>query len=85
MAVSEEADRQTGWIGAWIPKPEIATPAGIKHVFPIYTKPGHLEWNREALGGLTYVTMDCGPLRRWLWVIGGAEEAKCWWETGEGG
>jgi len=40
------------WIGAWIPQPEIATPAGIRQVFPLYTRPAHVKWDREALRSL---------------------------------
>ena len=50
---SEEADRMVGevrWVGARMQKLEIATPAGIKH-FPIHSKPAHLEWDREVIGG----------------------------------
>ena len=54
--------RRARWKGAWIPQPEIATPAGIKQAFSIYTKSAHLKWDREALRGLPYITTDHGPL-----------------------
>jgi len=47
--------RKTGWIGAWMSQPEIATPAGIRQVFPLYTRPAHLNRDREALWGLVYI------------------------------
>jgi len=37
----EEADqmaRRTGWVGAWIPEPEIATPAGTRQAFFLFKK-----------------------------------------------
>lgn len=40
-------------------------------------KPAHLKWDREALRGLTYITTDRSPLKRWLWVIGRAGDGKC--------
>jgi len=67
--------RRTGWIRAWIPESEIATPAGIHQAFPLYARPAHLQWDREALQGLTYVSIDRGPMKNWLWVIGRAEYA----------
>ena len=70
VAGNEEADRmtrRTGWIGAWIPEPEIATPAGIKQASLLFAWPAHLKWDREAARGLTYVETDRGPLERWLW------------------
>jgi len=69
--------RRTGWVGVWIPGPEIATPAGIRQAFAMYTRPIHLKWDREALRGLTSITTDRGPLKRWLQTIGRAEEDAC--------
>lgn len=69
--------RRTGWVGAWLPEPEIATPAGIRQAFTMYTRPTHLKWDRGALRGLISIIMDKGPSKRWLWIIGRAEEGVC--------
>jgi len=58
VAGNEEADkmaRETGWAGAAMQEAEIATPAGIHQAYPIYSKPAHMTWDREALRGLTYL------------------------------
>jgi len=68
---------RTGWIGAWIPEPEITTPAGTRQAFSLYAKPTQLEWDRGALRGLTKITTDCRPLKYWLRVISRAEEDEC--------
>jgi len=47
-------------------QPEIATPSGIRHAFPLFHSPAPLRWDREALRGLAYVATDHGPLKRWL-------------------
>jgi len=63
IAGNEAADgmaRKTGWVGAWMSQPEIATPAGIQQAFPLYSRPAHPKWDREALWGLVYIT-DRGP------------------------
>ena len=57
------------------------TPAGIRHDFPIHRKPKHLAWSRKAVKGLTYIVTDRGPLKRWLWIIGRAQDQTC--ECGE--
>ena len=61
----------------WLSKPELAIPAGIRHAFPLYTKPAHLAWDREALRGLVSVTTDRGPMKYWLWTIGRLDDSRC--------
>ena len=57
-------------------KADIITPAGIRHDFPIHTKPKQLRWTRKAVKGLVYVTTDRGPLKRWLKIIGRSEDDR---------
>lgn len=51
-------------------KADAMTPAGIGHDFRIHEKPKHLKWTKKAVKGLTYITTDRGPMKRWLTVIG---------------
>ena len=81
VAGNEEADkmaRETEWVGAAMQEPEIATPAGIHQAYPIYSKPAHMTWDREALRGLTYISTDHRPMKHWLWVIGKVENDNFW-------
>jgi len=68
-------DGQEGRIAYQSPKPQhrpvSSTPS------PLYTKSAHLKRDQEALRGLTWIKADRGPLKRWLWVIGRAEDDKC--------
>jgi len=57
-----------------MPEAEIARQAGIEQAFPIYAKPAHMRWGREALQGLAYISTGRRPLECWLWVIGRAED-----------
>ena len=56
---------------------DMITPAGIRQDFPIHTKRKHLGWSRKAVKGLTYILTDRGPMKRWLRVIGRAQEQAC--------
>jgi len=69
----EKREVELGWR---LQKAVIATPAGIKQVFPIlYPKaPAHLEWPSRALKGLVYMVTDKGPQQQWLYEIGKSEE-----------
>ena len=63
MAGNEAADYmagKTGWIGRRIARPDIATPASIRQVFPIHTRPKHLLWDCQAVKGLTYLATAGG-------------------------
>ena len=57
------------------------TPAGIRQDHPIHTRPKHLEWSRKQVRGLTFIATDREPMKRWLAVIGRADESRC--ECGE--
>jgi len=80
VAGNEAADKIAGSRGGLVrgyqPEPEVSIPAGIRQAFPLHTRPSDLKWDREALRDLTYIATDRGPLRRWLWVIGRAEDDK---------
>jgi len=64
---NEEADgraKREVWMGERMHWPDIVTPAGIRQAFPLHDRaPGHLQWNRVALRGLTYLVTDKGPQR----------------------
>lgn len=49
--------------GKWMLDPSIAIPAGIRLAYPLYTRTPQLEWDREALRGLTYLHIDRGLMR----------------------
>ena len=55
----------------------LITPAGIRHDHRIHSKAEHLNWTRKQLRGLCFIVTDRGPMKRWLWVIGRAEEQTC--------
>ena len=51
-------------------QPDIVTPAGIRQVFPVHSKPHrYLEWDTQVLKSLTYLLTDRGTQRAWLWEI----------------
>ena len=80
VAGNEKADRRANlraYGGRVMGLADIMTPAGIRHDFPIHSKPKHLKWSRKAVRGLTYITTDRGPLKRWLKFIGRSQEDKC--------
>ena len=51
--------------------------AGIRHDCLIHREPKHLAWSRKAVKGLAFMVTDRGPLRRWLWILGRAQEPTC--------
>jgi len=61
-------------LGAWLQRPEVATPAGINQAFPIYTKLARMKW------GLTYMITDHDPSKWWLRIIGRVDGNKCEYE-----
>ena len=65
-------------VGKALSLPSIATPAGIRHYFRITRKIKQVsEWDRNALGGLTYICADRGPFLQWLHQIGRKDMDKC--------
>ena len=81
---NEEADQKANiraYGGRVAGRADVVTPAGIRHDFPIHTKPRHLRWTRKAVKGLIYLITDRGPMQRWLKVIGRSEGDLC--ECGE--
>ena len=58
-------------------KADAMTPAGIRHDSRIHEKPKHLKWTKKAVKGLTYITTDRGPMKRWLTVIGREQSDLC--------
>ena len=81
---NEDADRKANlkaYGSKVVGRADVITPAGIRQDFPIHTKPKHPRWTRKALKGLVYITIDRGPLRRLLKIIGKREDYRC--EYGE--
>ena len=81
---NEEADRRANlkaYGGRVMQRISVMTPAGIRQDHPIHTKSKHLSWSRKAVKGLSYVTTDRGPMKRWLHIIGRSQEQTC--ECGE--
>lgn len=75
-----KADRRANlraYGGRVMRRPDIMTPAGIRHDHRMHANPKHLQWSRKAVRGLTYVVTDKGPLKRWLKVIQRSQEDKC--------
>jgi len=76
---ADRISRKAKWVEAWLAQPEIATPAGVRHAFALFTKLAHLKWDREALRGLVYPTDGRPrPLKHahWLWTIERAEDSN---------
>ena len=44
--------------GRVVGRTDIITPAGIRHNYPIHTKPKHLRWTRKAVKGLACLITD---------------------------
>ena len=63
--------------GIWNSDQRLATPAGIRQAYPLYSKEPHLKWDRDELRGLTYLHTDKGPLKAWMFKIGRAEDPWC--------
>jgi len=59
--------------GIWNSDPSLATPAGIRQAYPLYSREPHLKWDTEELRGLTYLYTDKGPMKEWLFKLGRAE------------
>jgi len=57
--------------------PSLATPAGIRQAYPLYSRPPHMKWNREELRGLTYLHTGQGPDAAWLHKTRKAEDPFC--------
>ena len=60
---NEEADRRANpmaYGGRVVGRPDRVTPAGIRHEFPIHTKPKHLGWSRKSVKGLVYAVTEGG-------------------------
>jgi len=79
---NEKADeRAKEWVmrGQWGSEPSTATPAGIRQAYPLFRREPHMKWNRKELRGLTYLHMDKGPMKAWLYKIGKAENPFCIW------
>jgi len=65
-------------MGKRMHKPDIVTPAGIRHAYRLHGKaPGHLKWNGMAIRGLAYMVTDKGPQANWLKEIGKTEDRSC--------
>jgi len=62
--------------GVWKSDPSLATPAGIRQMYQLFQKK-HMKWDRDEVRGLTYLHMDKGPMRHWLFKIGKAEDPRC--------
>jgi len=52
----------------------LATPAGIRQAYPLYGKEPHMKWDRR---GLTYLHIDKGPMKAWLFKIRKAKDPFC--------
>ena len=77
---NEEADRRAklrAYGGRVMQGVNLITPAGIRADHRIHSKPEHINWIRKQLPGLSFITTDRGPMRRWQWIIGRADEQTC--------
>ena len=77
---NEKADRTAklkAYGGRVMQAVNLITPAGIRHDHRIHSKAEHLNWTRKQLRGLSFIVTDRGPMKRWQWVIGRAEEQTC--------
>ena len=77
---NEKADRRArlrAYSGRVTQAVNLITPAGIRHDHRIHSKGNHLNWSRKQLRGLSFVVTDRGPIKRWLWLIGRAEDPMC--------
>ena|SRR5437868_1392658 len=57
-------------------KPDIATPAGIRHLTRGRSFQ-YKKWDHMALKGLTYIVTDRGPQKWWRHKIGRSETWNC--------
>ena len=77
---NEKADRMAklkAYGGRVMQADNLITAAGIRQDHRIHSKAAHLNWSRKQLRGLSFIVTDRGPMKRWLWVIGRAEEQTC--------
>ena len=77
---NERADRKAklkAYGGRVMQLTNLITPAGIRQDHRIHSKPKHLQWTRKQLRGLSFIVTDRGPMKRWRWIIGRAEEQTC--------
>ena len=77
---NEEADRRAkirAYGGRVMSEASLLTPAGIRHDHRIHSKGDHMNWTRKQLQGLTFITTDRGPIKRWQWIIGRTEHQLC--------
>ena len=63
--------------GQWWSEPSLATPAGIRQAYPLFSHPPHLRWDRDELRELTYLHTDKWPMRAWLHKIGVVDDPFC--------
>jgi len=63
--------------GIWNSDRSLATPAGIRQAYPLFSKEPHMKWDRDELRGLTYLHTDKGPQKAWLFKIGRASDPRC--------
>ena len=63
--------------GIWNSDRSLATPAGIRQAYPLYTRTPQMKWDREEVRGLTYLHTDRGPMAEWLFKIGRADSPRC--------
>ena len=77
---NEKADRRAkirAYGGRVMNEVNQITPAGIRYDHRIHSKGDHLNWTTKQLRGLTFITTDRGPIKRWQWIIGRAEDQLC--------
>ena len=51
---NERADKRakdTVMRGQWMSQPSLATPTGIRHLYPLYDRAPQLKWDRDELRG----------------------------------
>ena len=77
---NEVADRKAKlrvYGGRVIDEPNVLTLAGTRHEHRIHSKGAYLNWTRKQLRALTFIITDCGPMKRWQWVIKWADHQLC--------
>jgi len=63
MAIIDEKQQITEWMGKRMHWPDIVTLAGIRQV-PDHSTPKYLKWSSDAIKGLTYLMTGKGPQRQ---------------------
>ena len=77
---NEEADKKAklrAYGGRVMQSANLITPVGIRHDHRIHSKQEHMNWTRKQLRGLSFIITDRGPMKRWQWIIGRADEQTC--------